>query len=87
MTVQYIAPKNPDGSYCFESGGKGGFYGTTPAVQPTATALTALGTTTFSAAYTGMWAFASSTAAKALIARVNQLVVDIGKLKTLGLFG
>ena len=33
MTVQYAAPKNPDGTYVGEASGKVGFYGTTPATQ------------------------------------------------------
>ena len=33
MTVQYAAPKNPDGTYVGETSGKVGFYGTTPVTQ------------------------------------------------------
>lgn len=85
--IEQVTNGGPDGSRIGRSDDKLAFYGGTPATQPTATALTALATTTFSAAYTGMWAFASSTAAKAVVARVNQLVVDIAALKTRGLFG
>ena len=45
------------------------------------TAATAIATCTFSAAYTGMWAFASSTVAKTIPARINQLVVDVAAIK------
>jgi hypothetical protein len=65
------------------------FYGVTKVVQPSGagqaavatTAITAIGACTFSAAFTGMWAFASSTVAKTLPARINQLVVDIAAMK------
>jgi hypothetical protein len=78
---------NPDGfSLGSAATSKVSFYGATPVIRTTATALTAIATCTFSAAFTGMWAFASSTVAKTLPARINQLVVDMGKLKTMGLF-
>lgn len=61
-----------------------GFYGlTTPIVQPTmtATAVTAIGTTTISqVATSGKWAFATSTAATALVTRVDQMQVDLENL-------
>lgn len=68
-----------------------GFYGVTPISQPTAAAqaavtktlATALATTVFSEAKTGMWAFGSSTVAKLYRTRINQAVVDIGALTTL----
>lgn len=73
-------------------GAKLGFFGTTPAAQQTMTqtAVTAIGTTTISqVATSGKWAFASSTAANALVTRVDQMQVDLetllGKLETLGL--
>jgi len=67
-----------------------GFYGTTPIVQPsgaaqaatTATMVTALATTVFSEAKTGMWAFSSSTVAKLYRTRINQAVVDVVALAT-----
>lgn len=62
------------------------FYGATPVVRTTATALTAIATVVLSEAKTGMWAFGSSTVAQTVFARINQLVVDLGKLKTMGLF-
>lgn len=82
-----------------------GFYGTTPAIQPTSanqaavtktlvtsvvitlatavtiTAATSIATTVFSAAFTGMWAFSSSTVAKTFQPRINQLIVDVAALK------
>lgn len=68
-----------------------GFYGVTPITQPTSasqaavtkTLVTALATTVFSAAFTGMWAFSSSTAAKLVITRINQAKVDVGTITTL----
>lgn len=75
-----------DGQRLGVSGGKIGFYGTTPVAIAAATALTALATTTLSEAKTGIWGFASSTVAATWRARINQLVVDIGVLKTKGLF-
>lgn len=78
---------SPDGS---QWGGaatdKLGFYGATPVVRATATALTAIATTVLSTAATGVWGFGSSTVAQTWRTRINQLVVDIGKLKTMGLF-
>lgn len=71
---------------------KVGFFGSTPVVKTavTATAVTAIGTTTISqVATSGKWAFASSTAAAALVTRVDQLQVDvealITQLNTLGI--
>lgn len=64
---------------------KVGFYGTTPVVQGTATAVTAIGTTVFSEAKTGIWGFSTSTAAELVITRINQLVADIDKLKDTGI--
>lgn len=74
-----------------ELGAALGFYGATPVAQPsgasqaavTVTAVTALATTVFSAAMTGMWAFSSSTVAKTFQPRINQLIVDVAALKTL----
>lgn len=43
----------------------------------TGTLVTALATTTFSEAKTGMWAFASSTAAQLWRTRLNQAQVDV----------
>jgi hypothetical protein len=92
MSVTYIDNYNPDGTCLGQAAAdKIGFYGTTPAIQPasasqalvTKTAATALATTVFSAASTGMWAFASSTVAKTFQPRINQCVVDIGHLTTL----
>ena len=68
-----------------------GFYGVTKVAQAassaqaqvTKTAVTALATTTLSAAATGMWAFASSTVAQTWRTRINQCVVDIAALTTL----
>lgn len=57
-----------------------GFYGATPIAQPS---VSAIGTTTISqVATSGKWAFASSTAALAFVARVQALQ---DKLDELGL--
>lgn len=57
-----------------------GFYGTTPIVQPS---VTAIGTTTISqVGTTGKWAFATSTAALEFVARVRSIQ---DKLDLLGL--
>lgn len=68
------------------------FYGKTPVAQLSSAsqaAATAVGTTVFSEAKTGMWAFQSSTAAAALITKVNAAIVLANKLRadlvTLGL--
>lgn len=71
-----------------------GFFGTTPAakVSVAQTAVTAIGTTTLSAANTSaVWGFASSTAGNALVTRVGQIVTDlnavIDELQSKGLIG
>lgn len=68
-----------------------GMFGTTPIAQRAATAqaaftaqtLTAIATTVFSAAFTGMWAFSSSTVAKTYRTQINKLIVDSAKQSTL----
>jgi len=68
-----------------------GVYGVTPVAQRAATAqaaytaqtITAIATTVFSAAYTGMWAFSSSTVAKSYRTQINKLIVDSAKQSTL----
>jgi len=92
MAVEYLDNGNVDGTCLGQSSStKIGFYGTTPVDQAataseaavTQTALSAIATCTFSAAYTGMWAFASSTVAKTIPARLNQCVTDITALTVL----
>lgn len=58
------------------------YWGTTAAAATTATCVTALATTVLSAAFTGMWAFSSSTAGQLWRTRINQARVDIGALTT-----
>ena len=93
MAVKYLTDKNDDGSVIGQDATeKVAFWGATPVVQPTytATAVTAIATTTISqVATSGKWAFATSTAAKALVTRVGQLQVDLAaalsKLNTVGI--
>jgi hypothetical protein len=93
MAVKYLTDKNDDGSVIGQDATeKVAFWGATPVVQQTytATAVTAIGTTTISqVATSGKWAFATSTAAAALVTRVDQVQVDVAailsKLNTLGL--
>ena len=59
---------------------KVGFFGTTPAVQPTA----AVAATTTAATTTSPWGFATSTQADALVTAVNTLIAN---QTTLGLHG
>lgn len=83
-TLRYI-PGQADGIVLgFNAADLVGFYGTTPVAQQTftPTAVTAVTTVAFSAAYTGIWGFQSSTAAKLLRTRINQLVVDMAALNT-----
>lgn len=64
---------------------KHGFYGVAPVVQPasasqaavTITAVTAIATTVFSTAASGVYGFQSSTAATALVTRSRQMQVDV----------
>lgn len=68
-----------------------GFFGKTPAAQPasasqaavTATAVTALATTAPTKTTGATYGYKTTTQAKAITARVNQAVVDIGHLTTL----
>lgn len=68
-----------------------GFYGATKVAQPsgasqaayTPSTLTAIASTTFSQAFTGMWAFASSTVAKSYRTQINKLITDVPKISTL----
>jgi hypothetical protein len=79
-----------------EEGGSGGltlgnaitdkisFYGVTPVAQLSSASqavAVAQGTTTFSEAKTGMWAFASSTAAAAMRTNLNKVVVLANQLR------
>lgn len=73
MAVEYLGTGNDDGVNLGRSAtDKIGFYGLeTPIVQPS---VSAIGTTTISqVATSGKWAFASSTAAIAFVARVRSL--------------
>ena len=68
-----------------------GFYGATKVAQGasasqaavTLTAVSAIATTVLSAAYTGMWAFSSSTVAQTWRTRINQLRVDVTAMNVL----
>jgi hypothetical protein len=51
------------------------FHGSVPVIQAGAAAN--LATTVFSAAFTGMWAFSSSTAAKLVITRINSVLTAL----------
>ena len=81
MAVEYIGGNGPDGSSLgLSTTEKISFFGVTPVVQQTCTAI---GTTTISqVATSGKWAFASSTAALAFVARV---IAIQDRLDTLGL--
>lgn len=94
MAQQQLSDGNPEGVCIGQSSSdKLGFYGlATSIAQPTMTlnATTALtSTAVLSAAYTGMWAWSSSTVGKAYIKRTRQLQADfetlLGKLEALGL--
>lgn len=76
-----LSDGNPDGTALGQSATDLiSFYGETPIVQPT---VTAIGTTTISqVATSGKWAFASSTAAIAFVGRVRSIQ---DKLDALGL--
>lgn len=82
-----VGPVSPDGIVVGQSiTDLVGFYGVTPVAQPasasqaavTVTAVSAIATTTLSqVATSGKWAFASSTAATALVTRARQMQVDV----------
>lgn len=80
-TYEQVTYNSTDGALIGNSSTeKIGFYGTTPIVQPS---VTAIGTTTISqVGTTGKWAFATSTAALAFVARVRSIQ---DKLDLLGL--
>lgn len=87
-----LSDGRPDGCRLGQSTtDKVAFFGSTPVAKTAvaATAVTAIATTTISqVATSGKWAFATSTAATALVTRVRQLQVDveglITQLNTLG---
>ncbi len=81
MSVRELTDNDPDGTRLGQSStDKVGFFGAAPIVQPS---VTAIGTTTISQVGTsGKWAFATSTAAIAFVARVRSLQ---DKLDALGL--
>jgi len=82
MAIHYLGDNGPDGTVLgLSSTEKIGFYGlATAIVQPS---VTGIGTTTISqVGTTGKWAFATSTAAAAFVARVRSLQ---DKLAALGL--
>jgi len=88
----YVTDGGSGGVSVGRSDDKVSFFGATPVVKTavTATAVTAVATTTISqVATSGKWAFATSTAATALVTRVRQLQVDveglITQLNTLGI--
>ncbi len=81
MAVEYLGAGGPDGIALGRSDDLVGFYGTTPAAQPSVTsdATTAFSQTTASS---GIWGFQSSTAATNLVTQVQDIAAA---LKTLGL--
>jgi hypothetical protein len=81
MAVEYIGGNGPDGmSMGVSATEKVSFYGATPVVQAS---VTAIATTTISqVGTTGKWAFATSTAALAFVAAVISIQ---DKLDALGL--
>jgi hypothetical protein len=92
MAVIYVSNKGSDGtSLGQDSTDLISFYGATPIAKWafTLTATTAIATTVFSAAATGIFGFQTSTAATALVTRVRQLQVDmetlVGLMETAGL--
>lgn len=78
-TYEQVTYNSPDGALIGNSSTeKLGFYGATPIVQPT---VTAIGTTTISqVGTTGKWAFATSTAALAFVARVISIQTKLDLL-------
>lgn len=87
------SPKSGGGNVYGQSiSDKIAFYGKTPVAQLSSSSqavAVAQATTVFSEAKTGMWAFASSTVAAALITKFNASIVLVNKLRadlvTLGL--
>jgi hypothetical protein len=82
MAIHYLGDNGPDGTVLgLSSTEKIGFFGVaTPIVQPS---VTGIATTTISQVSTsGKWAFATSTAAIAFVARVRSIQ---DKLDALGL--
>lgn len=79
MAAEYLGKGEDDGVILGRSTtDKVGFYGTAPVVQPT---VTAIGTTTISqVGTTGKWAFATSTAAIAFVARVRSIQTALDSL-------
>ncbi len=78
-SYEQVTYNSPDGAQMgLTTSDKIGFYGATPIVQPT---VTAIGTTTISqVGTTGKWAFATSTAALAFVARVISIQTKLDLL-------
>ena len=75
-SYEQVTYNSPDGAIIGKSSTeKIGFYGTTPVVQASYSAL--LGTVTFSAAYTGMWAFSSSTVATSVCTKIDAILTAL----------
>jgi hypothetical protein len=74
----YVDDGGPDGSILGRSGGKAGFFGTTPVVQQVVTA--SITTTISQVATSGKWAFATSTAAKNLVTQVQDIKLALANL-------
>ena len=84
-TYERLDYGSDDGSQWGAATDKLGMYGVTPVVRAAATAVTALATTVFSEAKTGIWGFGTSTAAQLVCTRINQLIADVASLKLTGI--
>lgn len=85
-TYEYIGYNSPDGAIFGKSSSeKIGFYGTTPAVQPsaiTAVTTTSITSVTTAAATTTAYGYATSAQADAIVASLNDLITRVASLET-----
>ena len=89
-TVKYVGDYNPDGTDIGQDASdKIGFYGTTPAVQPHATAQSAVATATLATVASTTLTGDDLTAINALVTRAGALTTLVNRLRadlvTLGL--
>lgn len=87
MAARQITDGNTDtaGHNCFPSGGYGGFFGTTPAVQQSTNVGTTIATTVAVSTTTAditSWGFSTSTQANNIVTMLNDVY---GALTTYGL--
>lgn len=81
-TPSYVGDGNDDGEILGRSSGKVGFYGTTPAIQPTGTSQSAVATTAITTLATTPTATDIAVAVNSLISRQSAAVTLVNQLRS-----